>query len=127
MKDWYDISFEITEDTFSLKMETAEMSNKLTEAQKKLFLDIVQVNYGLEYVKFRYDCKKGLIPKELMKMYIDHLNSSFDRFGKVMAEHEIFPGTTGDWVTLKLSPGEEFILEGDAVFVPRFLDKAVGD
>lgn len=122
MADYHEISFEITEGGFSLEMKTAEMSVQLVEAQKKLFSDIVQVNYGIECVKFRYDCKKSLIPKKLMGIYIDHLNNSFDQFGKVMAEHQILQEGTDPCVTVSFE--KKFILEGRTIFIPRF-DKAV--
>ena len=127
MADWHEISFEITEDGFLLEMKTAEMSNGLVEAQRELFLEIVRANYILERTKFKYGCKKSLIPKKRIETQINRLNSSFDQFGKVMSEHGIFPVHTDDWVTLKLSPGKKFLLKGGAIFSPRFSDKAVGD
>ena len=127
MADYHEISFEITEDGFSLEMKTAEMSNGLVEAQRELFWDIVQVNYNLECMKFSCDCKKSLISKKMIKAQIDRLNNSFERIGKVMIEHGILPVSTDDWTSLELSPGEKFILKGGAIFSPHFLDKAVGD
>ena len=131
MADWYEIEFKITEDSFLLEVKTLEMSIQLAEAQRELFLSIVEVNHNLERAKFSCDCKKSLIPEKTVKEQIDRLNSSFDKFEKVMVEHGISSVHTDDWVTE--TSEKEFLLKGGAVFSPRFspnpcfLDKAVGD
>ena len=119
MADQYEISFSITEKNFSLKTKIPEMSKKLAEALKELFLDIAQINYCLECVKFSCGCKKSLISKKLIETQIDYLNCSFDQFGKVMREHEIFQVSTDPWIILKMSSGEKFVLMGGAIFSPR--------
>jgi len=133
MANWHEISFDITEDSFLLEMETAEMSNGLIEAQRELFLEIVRVNYILGRTEFKYGCKKSLIPKRRIKTQINRLSKAFDKFGKIMVEHGILPVHTDPWITLKMSPEEKFLLKGGAIFSPRFspnprfLDEAVGD